>query len=68
MGTLQSPSSVIQIDLTRFIREIAYYLPENSSQGLDTAAIDLKRNIVWFGTLDPVSASASAVTISGAGK
>jgi hypothetical protein len=66
LGTLQSPSSVIQIDLTRFIREIAYYLPENSSQGLDTAAIDLKRNIVWFGTLDPVSASASAVTISGA--
>lgn len=67
MGTQQTPSRVIQIDLTRFVRETAYFLPDASSQGLDTAAIDLKRNVVWFGTIDPLSVSPSAITISGAG-
>ena len=67
LGTQQTPSRVIQIDLTRFIREVAYFLPDASSQGLDTAAIDLKRNVVWFGTIAPLTASATAITISGAG-
>jgi hypothetical protein len=66
LGTQQSPSRVIQIDLSRFVREVAYFLPDASSQGLDTAVFDLKRNVVWFGTIDPLTVSPSAITISGA--
>jgi hypothetical protein len=68
LGTQQSPSRVIQIDLSRFVREVAYFLPDASSEGLDTAVFDLKRNVVWFGTIDPLTVSPSAITISGAGK
>jgi hypothetical protein len=68
LGTQQSPTRIIQIDVTRFVRETGYFLPDATSEGADTAVMDVKRNVLWIGTLDPLSVGSTAITIKGAGK
>lgn len=68
LGTQQSPTRIIQIDVTRFVRETGYFLPDATSKGADTAVMDVKRNVLWIGTIDPLSVGSTAITIQGAGK